>query len=136
MRYSKLGYIGLPVAGLGLFAAGSAAVLLFLPAGASWTKAILLCLMALAASGLCLASYRHADEIILGRQKTTWFWGSMIAPIISLPVVIGYCWNLLPLPITADPHAAFALGFSFLWVIQGLAFMGLNLAWHLRDRSR
>jgi hypothetical protein len=135
MRYSKLGYLGLPVAGVGLFAVGIAALLLVLPAGQSWTKAILLCLVTAAAASLALASYRHADEIILGRQKTSWFWGSLIAPVISLPVVVGYCWNLLPLPIVADPHAAFGIGFAFLLLMQGLVVMALNLIRHLRDRS-
>lgn len=135
MRYSKLGYLGLPVAGIGLFAIGISALFLFLPAGTSWTKAILFCLVTAAAGSLALASYRHADEIILGRTKTAWFWGSLTAPIISLPLVVVYCWNLLPLPMVADPHAAFAVGFAFLSLMQGLAFMVLNLVRHLRDRS-
>lgn len=135
MRYSKFAYLGLPVAGIGLFSVGIGALFLILPAGPSWTKAILFCLVTAAAASLALASYRHADEIILGRQKTSWFWGSLIAPIIGLPVVIGYCWNLLPLPMPPDPHAAFAIGFAFLSLLQGLAFMVLNFVRHLRDGS-
>jgi len=135
MRYSKLGYLGLPVAGVSLFAVGVAALSQFLPAGPSGTKAILLCLVAAAAASLALASYRHADEIILGRQKTSWFWGSLIAPIIGLPIVVGYCWNLLPLPIGPDPRPAFALGFTFLLLVQGLGFIVLRSIGHLRNRS-
>jgi hypothetical protein len=135
MRYSKLGYYGLPAVAFGVMAAGIFLLRIVLPVGPSWTKAILICLVCAAALGLAVSSYRYGDEIMLGTRKTAWLWGSKIGVLLGLPVVVGYCWNLFPLPIANDPRPAFALGYTFLALMQGVGAFLFRAITRLRNRA-
>lgn len=98
MRFSRLGYWGAGFAAIALAFADIAFVLLAMPPGVSWAKFLMLSVGAVLATTLGLYAYRSADDIILNRHKTAWFWGCMVSSCFMAPLIIGVAWQLVPVP--------------------------------------
>ena len=122
MKYSRAGYWGLPAAGLTIAILGAVAVLYAMPPGHSWPNAAVLSIVVVAAFGMGLAGWRHADEVLLQMHKTAWFWGSQIAVALLTPAVIAMAWGLVPVPffdsLPQSTSTGLVAGFAFTLLAQ------------------
>jgi len=125
MRYSRLGYWGLPALAVAILAIGVFVVLRVMPPGMLWLKAGIYSTVLVVCTSLCLATYRFADEVQMQTQKSAWFWGSICAAIAVTPLMIIIAWRLIPFPVSVPhPHPGvyFVLGMLFMWVAEGIGF--------------
>lgn len=140
MHYSKLGYWGAPAAGIGLFVLGVLIITQTMPPGVSWLKACAYSALTFVSVVIALLAYRSADEVILDATKTAWFWGSMAACLVAGPIIIGFSWRLLPLPLPLhyvrgillphapdDPQSYFVEGMVFIMLVQLAAFLLIGI---------
>ena len=124
MRYNRLGYKGLPVAGIALFALGILITLALPPLPPTWLKMGVMSAAGILGCTLALASIRYADEVMLQTKKTAWFWGSLIAPVAMIPVMLVLGWRLIDLHLPPARAPQFLMGPQFYLVIG----MGVLLA--------
>jgi hypothetical protein len=128
MRFSRLGYWGPMVAGIGLLAVGAIVINVTLPGGPTPAKGLALGVLATVSAGIALLSYRSADEVILETHKSAWFWGCMATCMIIAPLVIAISWRLIPVPVLLPRHEAvpadyFVEGMAFVVLIEAGAYL-------------
>jgi hypothetical protein len=134
MRYSRLGYWGLPTLAVAIMVLG-AFVLFVMPHGMIWLKAGFWSAVGIVGSAVALAAYRYSDEVMFEMHKTAWFWGSIGSVIAMVPLMIAMGWHLVLFPGTAwtavhhlnFPGFYFVMGMTFLWAGQGTGFMVVYL---------
>jgi hypothetical protein len=141
MRYSRTGYWGLHAAGIGMLLLGMFLVEHALPPGASWLKAVVLAVLAIAGVGLAIMADRYADEIMSHMHKTAWFWGSLLGTVAMLPLMICVDWHLVAIPLrwldrAADPQTSFVAGVVSLFLVQGTGFLAVLVWQRLPVRGR
>ena len=78
------------------------------------------------ALGFIWLYWRKLDEAAKEAQKFAWFVGSIGATVLSAPLMLFIRLGGLPLPHTATPGVAFALGWAMLGVAQLIGFL---IAW-------
>lgn len=127
MRYSKWGFWGPQIASLGVMAVGLGIVILVPPPGPSVAKAIALSVLTAGCLGLALSCYRSADEVIMQRHLTAYFWGSMVALCAVVPLVGAVTWHLFDinglLPfINPAPEDYFVNGVMSVLLLQAIGF--------------
>ncbi len=127
MRYSRRGYWGPQIASFVVLVVGLGIIILVPPKGPSVAKAITLSVLTAGCLGLALSCYRRADEVILQRHKTAWFWGSMAALCLIVPLITAVTWHLFDLsgllPFShATPEDYFTDGALSVMLLQALGF--------------
>jgi hypothetical protein len=70
--------------------------------------------------------WRRLDEAAREAQKFAWFFGSILALILTAPVMLFFRLGVLPLPHAAPSGVDFALGWVFLALCQLVGFL---IAW-------
>ncbi len=121
MRYSRLGYWGLPTLAVAIMVLGLG-VLFAMPHGMIWLKAGVWSAVGIVGATTALAAFRYADEVVLETQKTAWFWGSIGAVIAMVPLMIAMSWHLVWFPLTAWT-AAHRLNFPGFYFVMGMTFL-------------
>ena len=135
MRYSRLGYWGLPALAIAIMVLGIFA-LVALPPGMWWLKAGFWSTVGVVVSVVALSAYRYADEVVLQTHKTAWFWGSIGSVVTMVPMMVAVGWHLVRFPWTQwtmthhlnFPGFYFVMGMTFLWAVEGTGFT-LVYAW-------
>lgn len=78
------------------------------------------------ALGFVWLYWRRLDEAAREAQKFAWFVGSILAIVLTAPVMLLFRLGILPLPHAAAPGVYFGLGWASLMVAQ---FFGFLIAW-------
>jgi hypothetical protein len=73
--------------------------------------------------------WRRLDEAAREAQKFAWFYGSIAATLLSVPIMLVLRLHDTLLPGHAGPGVYFALGCMFLWIAQGSGFIVVWAGW-------